>query len=506
MKKSYICLFALLGTMLFASCTQKGDSEQSKSEQLVFLFQHISDSSSIADEIRKRTGIDVKFINYNNNNYYPELLSRLASSNLPDIIAYPWNDYPGGPEKAFSDGIIIPLNDVIDSYSPNLKKYINEHPEIKKDIISDSGNYYAYPFIREEDAMKIYEGPFFRKDWLDALSLPIPETVSEWETALTLFKDRFGASHPLANVITPFGQSPIIGAFGIGNSFYVNDGSVHFGPYEPQYLDYLTLLNRWYTNGLLGKTPAFTGDADTRHKVYTEKSGAFAMPIGSGMGQIYAYFSENGIDIELTAVPYPVLNKGEVNRFGFYDNDYCQYAITKSCKNIELAAQLLDYGYSNEGMLTYNFGTEGESYKLEDNMPVYTDLIIQGKQVAESSALRKYILGHLSGPFIQMRGYLDQYFTHDSQKEAFALWSSQPFESTTIPPITFIDSEQYEVSVFSATINEYVDDMFLKFVLGVEPLENFDIYLKELEARGIQRYLEIYNSAYKRYIQRGDRQ
>ncbi len=506
MKKSYFCLFAVLGTMLFASCAQKGDSEQSQNEHLVFLFQHISDSSSIADEIREKTGIDVKFINYNNSNYYPELLSRLASSNLPDIIAYPWNDYPGGPEKAISDGIIIPLNDVIDSYSPNLKRYIGEHPDIKKDITSDNGNYYAYPFIREEDAMKIYEGPFFRKDWLDALSLPVPETISEWEEALTLFKDKLGASHPLANIITPFASSPLAGAFGIGNSFYVDNGSVHFGPYEQQYLEYLTLLNRWYTNGLLGKTPSFSGDSDTRYKICSGKSGAFALPIGSGMGQIYAYCAENGIDIELTAVPYPVLNKGEVNRFGYYDNDYCQYAITKNCKNIELAARLLDYGYSDKGMLTYNFGTEGESYQLKANEPVYTDLIIQGNQVADTVTLRKYILGHLSGPFIQMRGYLDQYFTHTAQKEAFELWSSQPFESTVIPPITFIDSEQFEVSVFSTTINEYVDDMFLKFVLGVEPLENFDLYLKELEARGIKRYLEIYNNAYKRYTMRGERQ
>lgn len=30
--------------------------------------------------------------------------------------------YPGGPEKAIKDGVIIPLNDVFDMYCPNLKK------------------------------------------------------------------------------------------------------------------------------------------------------------------------------------------------------------------------------------------------------------------------------------------------------------------------------------------------------------------------------------------------
>ena len=508
MKKVYILIAAVLAAIFASACTEENNNKAAEDTGLVYLFQHISDSSPLADELRKKTGVNIKFITYGDASvHYSELLSMLASSNLPDIIVYPWNDYPGGPEKAISDGIIIPLNDIIDSYSPNLKKYINEHPHIKKDIISDSGNYYAYPFIREQEEMRIYEGPFFRKDWLDSLKLPVPETISEWETTLTRFKDELGATHPLANINTSFGTNPIAGAFGIGSSFYVDNNTVHYGPYEPAYREYLSLLKSWYENGLLGKTPNLTpSDQDVKYKVATGKSGAHTSPIGSGMGQIYAICDNYGSNIELTAVPYPVLNKGDVNRFGHYDNDYCQYAISKSCKNVELAAKVLDFGYSKEGMLTYNFGTEGKSFVMKDSKPVYTDTIIKDGKLCDITTLKQNILGHLSGPFIQMRGYLDQYFTYQSQKDAFALWSTQPFEETTLPPITFIDNEPYEVSAFSNTINEYVNDMYYQFVLGIVPMEHFDTYINELERMGMNRYLEIYQNAYNRYLKRGEQQ
>ena len=51
----------------------------------------------------------------------------IASDELPDVIEYDWTgrsagSYPGGPEKAIQDGVILELNDLIDQYAPNLKK------------------------------------------------------------------------------------------------------------------------------------------------------------------------------------------------------------------------------------------------------------------------------------------------------------------------------------------------------------------------------------------------
>ena len=61
------------------------------------------------------------------------------------------------------------------------------------------------------------------------------------------------------------------------------------------------------------------------------------------------------------------------------------------CEDIELAMRVLDYAYSEEGYMYYNFGTEGETYTLdEEGKPVYTDLIMKDPD-GINNALDKYI-------------------------------------------------------------------------------------------------------------------
>lgn len=120
----------------------------------------------------------------------------LASNDLPDVWMNNWLNFPGGPKRAIDQGYILRLNDIIDKYAPNFKKVLQENPQIAKDIRTDEGDYYAFPFIRSEFD-KTYVGPIIRKDWLDELGLPVPETIDEWYTVLKAFKEKKNAAAPL---------------------------------------------------------------------------------------------------------------------------------------------------------------------------------------------------------------------------------------------------------------------------------------------------------------------
>jgi len=41
--------------------------------------------------------------------------------------------------------------------------------------------------------------------------------------------------------------------------------------------------------------------------------------------------------------------------------------------------------------------------------------------------------------------------------------------------------------------------MEAKFITGVEPLDNWDDYVKTIEAMGIDEYVEVYQAAYDRW-------
>ncbi len=45
--------------------------------------------------------------------------------------------------------------------------------------------------------------------------------------------------------------------------------------------------------------------------------------------------------------------------------------------NVELAMKMLEYAYSEEGHMFFNFGTEGVSYTMEDGYPKFIDLLMK---------------------------------------------------------------------------------------------------------------------------------
>ena len=44
--------------------------------------------------------------------------------------------------------------------------------------------------------------------------------------------------------------------------------------------------------------------------------------------------------------------------------------------------------------------------------------------------------------------------------------------------------------------------MILKFITGIEPLENFDKFVEQLKAYKVERGIEINQAAYDRYLAR----
>lgn len=149
---------------------------------------------------------------------------------------------PGGPEKAINDGVIIKLNDLINQHAPNLKQFLNDNPDIAKEVKTDSGTMYVIPSIGI-GKVNTFSGPIIRKDWLDELGLSVPETLEEWTHVLWSFKEKKGATAPYTTYIDKTDPSKlndfIVGAFGVGRDFYLDDGEVKYGPMEPKFKEYL---------------------------------------------------------------------------------------------------------------------------------------------------------------------------------------------------------------------------------------------------------------------------
>ena len=456
---------------------------------------------------QEATGVDIEFQHPAIGQVSEQFNLLMSKQTLPDMIEYSWITYPGGPTKAIDDGVIIPLNDIIDQYCPNLKAYLEANPEIDRMVKTDDGTYYCFPFIRGDESLLCNTGPMIRQDWLDDLGLEVPTTVDEWYEALKAFKEEKGATAPFTYQYSSKGltdYNPFAGAFGAIRDFFLDeDGKVIYGAVQEGYKNYLMEMNKWMEEGLIDPDLATLTSDQVSAKITNGSAGASFGWAGSNMGTWIASGQSTDPNYNLVPTPYPTLKEGETPKFGRRENNYPgagSVVITTSCENVELAARFLDYGYSEEGHMMFNFGIEGESYNMVDGKPVYTDMILHNEDgLSITATLGGYTRANTSGPFVQDKEYITQYYSYPAQAATLDLWSATDAKNYVLPPITPTVDESKEPAQIMNEIATYRDEMTLKFILGTESFDNWDTYVSTIESMGLDRALEIENAALDRY-------
>jgi len=171
--------------------------------------------------------------------------------------------------------------------------------------------------------------------------------------------------------------------------------------------------------------------------------------LGGNLGTWMNAMKEKYPSYELVASSYPTLNKGEKVKFAQKDWKFNGWstAITTSCKNVELAARFLNYGYTEEGHKLYNYGIEGVSYEMVNGYPTYTDEIMNHSTLSVAEAMSIYHrAAYADGPFIQSKEYLEQYMILPQQKEALKLLSQADPYPNKYPPATTTPEEAQELA------------------------------------------------------------
>lgn len=147
-----------------------------------------------------------------------------------------------------------------------------------------------------------------------------------------------------------------------------------------------------------------------------------------------------------------------------------------------------------------NFGIEGISYEMADGYPKYTEYITNNPDgLAMSSIMPQYMTSTYGGPMLQDRRYMEQYSKYDQQKNALDVWAKTTEKDYLFPAVTRTADEDRTYSSIMNDINTYREEMILKFILGQEPISNFDKYVEVIKSMGIDEAIKINQEALKRY-------
>lgn len=442
--------------------------------------------NTMYQELEKRTGVTIEWQHpAGDANQAFQLL--IATGDLPDMVEDCLQYYTGGPDRLVEEKVAIQLNDLIDKFAPNYKKITTDFPGIAKEVVTDTGKNVAFYCVQTEHEPP-WDGMRIRKDWLDELSLPIPQTVDELTATMKAFKEKKGATVPMTwydGWKDQYGY--IIGAWGIGPKIFNENGTVKYGPTAPAYKDYVTTMKGWYTDGLLDPEYLTREGAGRDELIGNNQTGVFN---NTGVAAL--------TDVKV-ALPYITLNKGDKRHFSNWVTNTKpanEVFITTACKNPEVAVKWLDYHYSEEGSLLFNYGVEGESYTIVDGKPEWSEYILKnpnGYTVGDLCYVLKWHQGAYNRDYMAYPGMDVKYV------EAMEVWASNTDGAYVMPPVTMTSDEGASYSNIMSDINTYVDEMTNKFIMGLEPMDKFDSFVSQIDAMGIKDALAIQQAALDRY-------
>ncbi len=474
-------------------------------------------------KIEETTGIDIDFnvVNAPSNGEIDEqYLLMIAGGNYPDVIQYLHNEvYSGGVPKLNEEGVCIELNDLIENYMPNLKKILEENPELARDMRNDEGKYLYFTklntFNKLEDVLDIsWWGFLMRKDWLENVGLEAPKTLDEWYTVLSAFKTQDPNGNGLQDEI-PFDAgagaiSMFMPAFGFLNGVYLDEnGKVGYGQASTEYKEFLETMNKWYNEGLIANVFDENGkpvsSSITDENIYADISGSWK-GLANNWEQRLPKVLEKNPNADLVAVPWITTadgNKYTPNTY-FTHIGREQILITPDCKYPEAVATVIDYMYSEEGSRLLTWGIEGETYETKaDGTRQLTDYANEVIEYYDGKFPRifSYAMSHVGFPRIDSND-----FSASSKGEQYTsaceLWADASRELLYPTSIVLTPAEREAAIGTTTDLADYIAEMQLKFITGEEPLTNYDNYLSTLDKMGINKLIQAHQDAYDRYLAR----
>lgn len=474
----------------------------------------------VALEITKRTGVTLQYLP-NSGDANEKLNLMLASNDLPDLVQISRGSDP--MNKYINAKAVIPLNDLIDKYGPNIKK---SYGETLKKIKSDDGkNYYLADWFNSEVQKEPVFGFLMRKDYLKQLGLSqdkidgtSPFTADEFEGILKSFKEKNPKINGQDSIpMTIWQENFASGGIGTfqgmyGLKAYTVDSSnnLQLSYRDPKYLAMLKYMNKLQSEGLIDQEwPA------NKKALWDQKLSG-----GAVLCTPDAYWNPGVADtllkkqsVDSQFYPYKVVAPGVDAAQTTYGPtsvlgwDGCM--ITKENKSPERTIQFLDFMASEEGQYLAQWGIKGVSWDLvngkHEPLPNILDNFAKDfNKYSTESGIRKYAivfkggLGEDGTPYdMSVRYKRDEVATHAIKALGDTCYDTSPLDN--LGP----DAGTPE-SLMATKIDDISKSAIPKIMLSKNESEVVSLYTKmisDMESAGMSKVEKIRSENYKKRLE-----
>ena len=436
----------------------------------------------------------------------------LASGDLPDIM---YGGLMADAERHIEEGVFHDLSPYIREWSPAYWRLLQSDPAYDRAMKTDTGRYYGYGFFREDGGYPdTYQGPVVNKAWLDECGLPLPVTIADWDITLRTFRDRYGAviSMPWPRVSGSYGGF-ISGAYGAhafaSYRLYIdNNNRVQIGNIMPEYRAFITKMHEWWREGLIDQDLLTINDTMARSNALNLRTGLTF----TSMGQLSNWVIDSeaaGNGANWIGLQYPRGNDGTLAHidggYGIGANLAAVITTNVRPERMELVMRVLDYAYTEEGDLYWNYGKRGNSWDYgPDGIPMFLPLLTNDPH-GLNNTIDRYVGTAWNANGIQATRQLILRNTTQSI-DALNLWywpNQNIAARSKLPPgITLTPSESTRIGELEATISTFINEASAHFLTGQANINTWDSYVARVNAMGAPELLRIYQAALDRYLAR----
>lgn len=456
----------------------------------------------ILQDLEEATNVKIKWNNIPDQGYEEKKNLMLASGDLPDAF-YSAKFTDLDIVKYGKNGTLIPLEDLIDQYAPNIKALFEKRPELKSMVTAPDGHIYTLPRAEEAGLGAVPNFTSINKAWLDKLGLEMPTTMDELHDVLVAFKEQDPNGNGKQDEI-PLGFmfnfwtgnfGDFFAAFNMPDNIdhrIVRDGEVIYTAVQPEYKEAIDYFHQWVEEGLIDPE-AFTQDV----------SQYFAKGKDERYGAYIWWESQEVVGADL-APDYTLLSPVEgpnghtvVGRSNYSDYSRSEFAITSANEHPEVTMRWVDQLYAPKMSAQINWGPIGTIFEEKDGKLVIKE---QPEDVVMGELRQKVAP---NGPLAVLKEDFENVVEMEPRAKQRLIdlqeVYGQHLEKENYPQIFFSPEELEEINRLEVDIKEFVNQKKAYWLMEGGVNEEWDDYVSQLNQMGLERLMEIYQQGLDRF-------
>jgi putative aldouronate transport system substrate-binding protein len=479
--------------------------------------------------LQEKSGLNFEFVFFPSTG--PEAVQKLelmvtSNQELPDIITA-INVGPLGKLNYGAQGVYLALDEYLETDTHWLEiakeKYLTEQE--KKDMYtyytSADGHIYGFPYVVSDPTDDTSHSLWINHSWLSTLGLEMPKTTEDFYNVLTAFKNEDPNGNGTNDEIPFVGSTAWVSdpTFCILSSFIyftpvrlnVENGVISAPYVQEEYREGLRYLNRLVSEDLLSPL-SFTQDGAS-HKAMLDLTPDQDSYVGVFSGHPHTKFAVDSLKrMEYTSIP-PLTGPGGVCYSPMELTGYgVSVHITRDAKNPQLVFRFLDMMCQDDLSLSVRFGKEGDDWRFAEpgdegrtekySPPVYWTSNLRWtteNNVIWNLNAFNFLPKGLFGAGVKQvyDNEATQYRSDDFYRSVAEREGKQPEETVNI--LIYTEDEQEKINEFETNIKTYEAEQRVLFITGGRDIENdWDDYINELKAMGLDNYLKIVQTCYDR--------